>query len=853
MSQPGVSTPIAESLSPRDPPNDRTGEAGALMTAVLAVQSTLRELVERASLFDAGVLADVKMTLTDVERRLARQELQVVVVGERHSGKSTLLDAVVGDRLLGGARGQMSVVTFLRRRELPSYRARFASGSLDDFSSRVPDKTTELALAVGSSKEALAEVERRCSSTRSGLRRAIEALEQAELEVQQARSGVAGARLLEGVAGSELRGAQDESSRLQRAISELELRIPAWARSAPPRWALWLRLVQALFVLFRRESWLRYRALIRERDALGTRMLTGRGLAEEAEQARKLAEAGLEPLGSYVEQARVQRREIEGALRSAEAERTRLQSELEELSSRREHHESERWRRFFSELRALAGRRDLVELSIDYPAKLLPEDVTIVDIPGMVSATDADWSLIHEQADGCILVSELDRAVSETAKQFLRQLREVVPHVLLVLTKMDLAYRAAVRRGEQQPWEQVELARRIGTRRFARELGRDPASVLSISVAAEAALSARDSELATRFESELEKLFLLLRQERALILGARAASAIRRCIASVSEAEARAEDAFRKRIATLEQQRTPEPATFKQALLADAELGVAAGAEETIERAISALQSGFVPLQRLCQQTIDACPKRRDLRAVVDQLAEELSRRVAEVRCAAYLELEAGITRHVAAVEQRLFEAVRARYQILHEIRRTADSSPRLGAPNDDPPSFAQIAPQVRARLAAFDKSRLALGASGSLAGAASGALVHPWLGTSIGALLGGLMALARRESKLQGSVLELFVAALAARQDDYVAALRAEAAAVTAASRLALDRSLERALVRFGRWIAEPIAAERQAIAAERSKLAELEQLRDEISERDRKLERVLNAAAGASAGLCH
>jgi hypothetical protein len=58
--------------------------------------------------------------------------------------------------------------------------------------------------------------------------------------------------------------------------------------------------------------------------------------------------------------------------------------------------------------------------------------------------------------------------------------------------------------------------------------------------------------------------------------------------------------------------------------------------------------------------------------------------------------------------------------------------------------------------------------------------------------------------------------------------------------------------MIRFARWIAEPLEAERQLIESEREKLAELEGLRDKLSEHDRELERLLDAARRASVGLC-
>jgi hypothetical protein len=103
----------------------------------------------------------------------------------------------------------------------------------------------------------------------------------------------------------------------------------------------------------------------------------------------------------------------------------------------------------------LCGQRGkklgLVELSIDYPARLLPSDVTIIDVPGTLAEGAPQWNAIREEVDGCILVSELDRAVSESAKRLLRWLRDVVPHLLLVLTKVDQAFAKAVRSGRRRP------------------------------------------------------------------------------------------------------------------------------------------------------------------------------------------------------------------------------------------------------------------------------------------------------------------------------------------------------------------------------------------------------------------
>ncbi|HEY3493463.1 MAG TPA: hypothetical protein VGK73_02205, partial [Polyangiaceae bacterium] len=163
MSHTGASPRSAESRrsrAPAAPPSD--DEGAALLAAVEAVPATLRALFEHQESLGPAALSEVERTLENVEQRLARRELRVVVAGERRSGKSTLLDAIVGDRLLGGARGGLAVATFLRRRDVPSYRARFESGKEDDFSSRVPDRAGELDLAAAKLDARLAILQRDC-------------------------------------------------------------------------------------------------------------------------------------------------------------------------------------------------------------------------------------------------------------------------------------------------------------------------------------------------------------------------------------------------------------------------------------------------------------------------------------------------------------------------------------------------------------------------------------------------------------------------------------------------------------------------------------------------------------------
>ena len=209
--------------------------------------------------------------------------------------------------------------------------------------------------------------------------------------------------------------------------------------------------------------------------------------------------------------------------------------------------------------------KDVVELDIEYPAKFLPDDIVLIDIAGISagdpSAQEHASRVLQERADMCMIVSELERGVSGATKTFLEQSRNAVSHAILVLTKMDETLREATKKGQATPWDQVEHARRIGTRRFAREVGRAPETVLSVAVAAEEALrdGAHAEHAGRHFEAGVDKLFTLLRQERALILGIWSAGIVRRCIGDVAEAERRAERCTRSESQRSKPNEAPNP------------------------------------------------------------------------------------------------------------------------------------------------------------------------------------------------------------------------------------------------------------------------------------------------------
>src|SRR5260221_8764942 len=80
---------------------------------------------------------------------------------------------------------------------------------------------------------------------------------------------------------------------------------------------------------------------------------------------------------------------------------------------------------------------------------------------------------------------------------------------------------------------------------------------------------------------------------------------------------------------------------------------------------------------------------------------------------------------------------------------------------------------------------------------------------------------------------------------------IQAIAPTVAAALYAGLNEFLERAIARFGRWIAEPLAVQHDAIESERQKLRALEELRGRLGQHEARLAWLIDAASMASAGV--
>jgi hypothetical protein len=623
---------------------------------------------------------------------------------------------------------------------------------------------------------------------------------------------------------------------------------------------LWAIAVVAVLLNWRR--WQRHRALLGARGKAETEVDALRAESSRAAERCSQTEAKLAAANVPVEEARRALEVARRVERDAKMACETLHNEVDERRHEVERAGSERRRRFVSDVRALCNMedrgKDVVELEIDYPALLLPDDIVLIEAPGVtsndVSASDRAWRVIRERADTCLLVSELAHAVSGETQKFLQPLREVVPHAILLLTKMDDTLDEAARKGDGDPAEQVERARKIGTRRFARELGRDPSTVLSVTVAAEETLRGGPSSEPdrTRFEADVATLFTLLRYERALILGASSANIVRRCIRDLSEAEEPTALAHRDRIASLEAQRIPDPDQFYREQMSSVDPAIAESAQGVVEGAVSVLRENADLARVECRTKIAACNTKADLGELAVQLAEMMIGRFTLARDVVRSHFDAQADRGTQNLERNVLQALRERYYILHEVKRPEDLRVVVDAPLALPVPPAQLATNLRGILRSFDRGRVGFGIGGAVLGAVLGTLFLPGIGSLVGALLGGLATFAKTFDALRRDFRAACDESIDGLERELEAQIQTMESSVATVVRASLAKSLDHALARFARFIDEPIEEERAAIEKEREKLRGLQTLTQRLREQDFRLELLMKRATDASIGLC-
>jgi hypothetical protein len=841
-------------------PRERPDAAGdGLLAEAKGSLETLRALLEHSSLLGKEASAALRATADQVEERLARTELHVLVVGEQGAGKSTFLDAIVGNRDLSPAWSGSKRVTLLRRSTTLGYVARFRTGQIETFAGLCPDRSEQIAQTLSELEARSDELANEHAAGEQRLEQVQNALSQSEAKREVLRFELQTARSASAEAAVQFAAIEADRQRADARLREVERSLPAPLRRTPPWWAFWLWILRAFAFFIFVADWRRYAAERRQLERVGATQALVQARASELARAAQGVVERLDPLDAQAAALHEGVVSERRALAALDAERNAAGAELAKKRVELERARRQRRARFASELWSLsdpaARGRDLIDLSIAYPSRLQADDIAIIDAPGLTSADRNEQTLalaaIRDQADGCILVTELEQALLGSTLALLSSLREVVPHVLLVFSKVDHAYLLARQSGARDPWAEVERARRVGTRRFAREVGRAPDEIWSIAVAARAALEDPDSGLARQFESELEKLFQLLRHERALIVGTRVARALRACIAASAQAEADAEQAHQQRIAKLEAERLPEPDVFRRQEVEQAEPAIERATQQALGVAESVVSDQCILLRTRWAGLFSTSRSSRELAGLAAKAERELADGLAESQKKALAELERSAERSARAIEEATLDALRKRYRLPADPERRLSAAPRLPALEL---SFASVslALPVRAALSAIRRRRLAFGALGAVLGAAGGVLPFGHWGALGGAALGALASLVPRRTEAIRRATEELERIIGAERERLVAEIRLRQGGARETIRRAVDRALEDAINRYGRRIAEPLDAERHAIELEYETLTRLQELAQALEGHDQKLDELMTEAREASVSLC-
>jgi hypothetical protein len=818
-------------------------EGDALLGETAECIATLGRLVDRSALLGDTGRDLPRDAVTRIAERLDRRELFVALAGVAGSGKRSFLDALYGDPRLGQARGRSQIRTFLGNGATPRYRAMFTDGTTEDFARSVPDLSREHDERLRSAEQAFARAQRAHAELEAQAKTARDVSERAREEARRVAHNAESALEIEQTTSTAFGAAQQGEAEARRALTVAERAVPVGLRKPSHLLGFWTRIGRALFVVFKTEAW---RALEQARTAwLGAqeRMAAMRErlteAADELQRARELVrapQAVAEARRAEADKARARADDASGHLERARLEMDRRREELSRYVA-------ERLARFFEGIRRVCstGTADaVVELAIEYPSELIPEDVVLIDVPdiGDEKKRLRAAELLQEVADACVLIWDQEREVDAHTIELLRSMQRVLPHFFVVLNKMDATYLGAVRDGYADPWERVEAARAEAMSRFAEAVGTNRANVVSVAVAAKAALEDPESGLARRFHGETTVLFELLRQERTLLLGSRTTDLLATIVPKTLDAERRAEAAYKAHVAELEAHRMPEPEAFHRNALQDAEPLIERASATMVEDVSGLIRDGYAKLRA----SLDAFASTdaggpQELLAREQKLAKGARKLEGKVNAALVLAFSTIVT----ALESRILDALGTRYRI-PEVRPIRSEPPTL-------PIHADVlavldAPKVPALVGSYRRSRLTLALAGIAGGASLGFFAAPAVARSSGlavpreiaaagvALVGSLFAFAKSWSGTRARAIAAIGTALGLEEEAALRRVDARRAEISNAIWGALNASIGQAVIRYGRQMSEPTEIRERALHDERTSLGELSELAEALEQ---------------------
>jgi hypothetical protein len=788
----------------------------SLPDEVRQTADALLKLLEATAGAATPVRAALRVACEGVGRRLSETHLTIALVGDAGAGRRTLINALLGDRVLPTSTPRRgSTVTIVRRAPTLEFSALSLDGrSVARLSRKTPDRAALF-------EKSMAQIDRETTATEA-LTVSLQAARQRAAALETAfHDRDDGEQLREGTAG--LARLPDKPAPLR-----------SWRRAA----LLWDALWSWILPLVLRWSWLG-RLLPRGASEGDARRRTPR-----EQGARHVARPELEEARAAIA-ALV--REL-GGMRSVE----QIAAHAERLRLERRRYEEQRWATFLSQVRAFDGT-DISERIVEYPAKHLPDGLTLMDLPCPSVAGSPVVEQLRRRAarevDALVVVEDVEQPPGEATASLVRELSDFVPLVLVVLTKADRPLQLVAGGPHDDVPSRIEHVRHEALERVACALGESVRRAPCILVAAEAALDARpeSSAFADHFHTTIDALSERLEGERPVIIAWREALRMRVGVAELSRTHAGEEDSCRKRLSTLESKRIPDPAEFRGRLMDRLDGAIEKGADDVLAAATEGLRAAIEGLRSEWTERISSCTARGEVDACIEVINERAAGRIAGA-----LEQTAEIVaRELHDVTETLeawaIEEIHTHYRLVRRLGAEALAPVASELTREDLERELLAAQPFQGAMDAFEKQRVGYGLGGVAAGAVLGTLIAPGIGTAVGAVLGVFAGLLKGTDSLKQECIARVGACLNDAESHARAQLQGKRTDLSRIIRLVLDEALEEALGRLNDAITRLMTIERRAIDRERAKLGDLTAARQGLEECHTRLTRVVESASCA------
>ena len=829
-----------------------------LLTEVKSAAQTLSELERHEDRIGAELVKSVREVLADTNRRIARKEFYVVVVGEKKVGKSTFLNALLGRALLSTAvRECTGSVTFLRQGPEIDFTATYENNTIETFANVFRDRRQQFARSMKraesqlkQSRTAQMDMPLELDSLRKCLAASSSELE--SLRKEQASTDTKYTQLCHDLElkEAELNAFESANKQTGKAIPYI-FRRPATklnlirlvgqqfqAKSAKPEWLAHIEKCNQCTE--QKKELKRFRKIVQDVH-IQLKAISDRVLKSQRESSILQFQIG------------TSERKLAGLP-------TRIairQKRLDKMVSGLDAYETKRSEAFATAIKQYTDQdkkgRQIRRLDIQIPSQHLPPDVIVIDTPGVNTDNDQNrkraWETIRREADGCIVLSDIQQSVSQSTCEFVREVKNYLPHLILVLTKLDRALESVVLDGGAEA--EVEEARQIGESRFAQTVGRDPGDIISFAMSAEQALKGDDAVASARFARDLKTITSLLRNERALIVATRCAKTIVTCQAQVSSVQSKAERAYVKTIAELESNRIPDPIAFCRKQLREvdseiedlAELIVSSGSE-MIFKVYGAVSGNY------CAE-INKCQSGEQLKEYLRLVQNSLGGHLQKVNRAIQTDLGKPVAAAVRELEEPLLRSLKERYHIVRNISGASGqmiASSSLGIKTAAPNIDINLSTVVQD----FQNMKVGGIAGGAIAGGLIGSAI-PGLGTVVGGIVGGLAGLlfGPRFDEVKNDCIQRFYNLMRELAENASRDLVNKQSTIEREIRHSIEEGLKKAVRQYSTWIEKLISSEQNRIASEKQLLNHLVALKDRMVQHQMRLESLIESAQKQSRGM--